>query len=312
MNQKKLSQSLDEVVSSVVNNVGVNLNTASVSLLKYVSGINASLARKIIQFRNEKGRIENRKQLNKIPGMGPKSFEQCAGFLKIPESAEPLDNTWVHPENYGVARELLTITTTSGTADKTLSSETISILMEKYGAGETTIRDIAGELQKPGRDMRENCPMPVMRKGVINFEDLAEGMMILGKIKNVVDFGAFVDLGLKESALLHISEMSDNFIKDPLETVKAGQELEFRIISLDLDRRRIGLSLKSEKTQAEAKAVKKQDMKREDNRKYDVKRADDRKPVKTASLKMKDQGHKSDDGTMYNPFAEVFSKSKKK
>jgi uncharacterized protein len=245
VNQKKLSDKLDEVVSSVVNNVGVNLNTASASLLRYVSGINGSLARKIVRYRDEKGRISSRDELTSVPGMGPKSFEQCAGFLKIPESAEPLDNTWVHPENYAVAREIRQALGDTSTATAGLGSAAMTALTEKHGVGASTVREIAEELKKPGRDLREGYPKPVMQKGVVAFEDLREGMMITGKIKNVVDFGAFVDLGIKESALVHISEMSDRFVKDPLEAVKVGDVLEFRIISLDAERRRIGLSRKS-------------------------------------------------------------------
>ncbi|MDR3247188.1 MAG: RNA-binding transcriptional accessory protein, partial [Treponema sp.] len=252
LNQKKLSETLDEVVASVVNNVGVNLNTASVSLLKYVSGINSTLAKKIVRYRDEKGRIENREELISVSGMGPKSYEQCAGFLKIPESPEPLDNTWVHPENYGVAREIRAMlgagpgaVTAAVTLTGSLSSTTIAELKEKHGVGDATISDIVEELKKPNRDPREGHPKPVMQKGVVNFEDLTEGMTVTGKIKNVVDFGAFVDLGIKETALVHVSELSDRFIKDPLEVVKVGDVLDFKIISLDTDRRRIGLSRKS-------------------------------------------------------------------
>ncbi|GHV88902.1 tex protein [Spirochaetia bacterium] len=242
VNQKKLSETLDEVVSSVVNNVGVNLNTASASLLRYVSGINGSLAKKIVKYRDEKGKIASREELVTVPGMGPKSYEQCAGFLKIPESEDPLDNTWVHPENYEAARIIKNTITTTGNLNKTEAAE----LKEKYGVGDTTINDIVEELKKPNRDPREGYPKPIMQKGVVTFEDLHEGMMITGKIKNVVDFGAFVDLGIKETALVHISEMSDHFVKDPMDAVKVGDVLEFRIISLDLDRRRIGLSRKSD------------------------------------------------------------------
>ncbi|MDR3337624.1 MAG: RNA-binding transcriptional accessory protein [Treponema sp.] len=242
LNQKKLSETLDEVVSSVVNNVGVNLNTASVSLLKYVSGINSSLAKKIVKYRDEKGKISCREELTTVPGMGPKSYEQCAGFLKIPESVDPLDNTWVHPENYEIARNIKNTITTTGN----LNTAEAASLKEKYGVGDTTINDIVEELKKPNRDPREGFPKPIMQKGVVTFEDLKEGMMITGKIKNVVDFGAFVDLGIKETALVHISQMSDHFVKDPLDAVKVGDVLEFRIISLDLDRRRIGLSRKSD------------------------------------------------------------------
>jgi uncharacterized protein len=256
VNQKKLSETLDEVVSSVVNNVGVNLNTASASLLRYVSGINGSLAKRIVKYREEKGKIAGREELTAVPGMGPKSFEQCAGFLKIPESADPLDNTWVHPENYEIARNIRdTITVTSNPWLGNLSPEVSARLKEQYGVGDTTIKDILEELKKPNRDPREGYPKPVLQKGVLVFEDLHEGMMITGKIKNVVDFGAFVDLGIKETALVHISEMSDHFVKDPLDVVKVGDVLEFRIIGLDQDRRRISLSRKSEPKRGEDAAL---------------------------------------------------------
>jgi uncharacterized protein len=248
VNQKKLSDTLDEVVSSVVNNVGVNLNTASISLLRYVSGINTSLAKKIVKYREKKGKIGSRAELVSVSGMGPKTFEQCAGFLKIPESSEPLDNSWVHPENYAVAREIQKTyqqTSTSSATTASLGSAAVKILKEKHGVGETTIRDIAEELKKPNRDPRDNYPRPIMQKGVVTFEDLREGMMITGKIKNVVDFGAFVDLGIKETALVHISEMSDQFVKNPMDAVKVGDRLEFRIINLDKERRRISLSRKT-------------------------------------------------------------------
>jgi uncharacterized protein len=251
VNQKKLSETLDDVVSSVVNNVGVNLNTASVSLLKYVSGINSGLARKIVQYREEKGRIASRQELTAVPGMGEKTFEQCAGFLKIPESAEPLDNTWVHPENYPAAREIRAVLqSASGNSaasgiSAALSATVTSGIAEKYGIGGATIHDILEELRRPGRDPREDYPAPIMQKGVVTFEDLAEGMKVLGKIKNVVDFGAFVDLGIKETALVHISELSDRYIKDPMEVVKVGDILDFTIIGLDRDRRRISLSRKN-------------------------------------------------------------------
>jgi uncharacterized protein len=251
VNQKKLSETLDEVVSSVVNNVGVNLNTASASLLRYVSGINRSLARKIVKYRDEKGKISSREDLCAVPGMGPKSYEQCAGFLKIPESPETLDNTWVHPENYEIARNIKNTITVTGN----LNAAEMAALKEKYGVGDTTINDIVEELKKPNRDPRDGYPKPVMQKGVVKFEDLSEGMMITGKIKNVVDFGAFVDLGIKETALVHVSEMSDRFIKDPLEAVKVGDVLEFRIIGLDQERRRISLSRKSGAAPAGGKAA---------------------------------------------------------
>jgi uncharacterized protein len=242
VNQKRLSESLDEVVGSVVNNVGVNLNTASHALLRYVSGINTGLSKKIVKYRDEKGKITGRDQLKAIPGLGDKTYEQCAGFLKIPESENPLDNTWVHPENYPLAEEVLPIIR----AGSDPSHEQRAALKAKYGVADITLDDIILELKKPNRDPREGFPKPILSKGVVKFEDLAEGQKVAGKVKNVVDFGAFVDIGIKESALIHVSEMSDRFVKDPLEVLKVGDVREFRIISLDLARKRIGLSLKSE------------------------------------------------------------------
>ena len=242
VNQKKLSDTLDEVVGSVVNQVGVNLNTASASLLKYVSGINSSLAKKIVKYRDENGKITSREDLKKVSGLGPKAFEQCAGFLKIPESANPLDNTWVHPENYAVAGEILPLVQKK----EKISAELRKQLEEKYSVGEMTINDIIDELAKPNRDPRDGYPAPIMQKGVVKFEDLTVGMKVTGKIKNVVDFGAFVDIGLHETGFVHISELSDSFVKDPMDVVKVGDVKEFMIISLDADRMRIGLSLKSD------------------------------------------------------------------
>ena len=241
VNQKKLSDTLDEVVGSVVNNVGVNLNTASASLLKYVSGINSSLAKKIVKYRDENGKITSREDLKKVSGLGPKAFEQCAGFLKIPESSNPLDNTWVHPENYAVAEEILPLVQKK----EKISADLKKQLEEKYKVGETTINDIVEELAKPNRDPRDGYPAPIMQKGVVKFEDLSVGMKVTGKIKNVVDFGAFVDIGLHETGFVHISELSDSFVKDPMDAVKVGDVKDFTIIGLDADRLRISLSLKS-------------------------------------------------------------------
>jgi len=243
VNQKRLSETLDEVVESVVNRVGVNINTASHMLLKYVSGINSSLAKKIVKYRDDNGKITSRDQLKGVSGMGEKSYEQCAGFLKIPESPNPLDNTWVHPEHYALASEILD----GVRAGKDPSKEQRASLKEKYSVGDTTIDDIVAELKKPNRDPRDDYPKPVLQQGVLAFEDLKEGMKVTGKVKNVVDFGAFVDLGIKESALIHVSELSDHFVKDPMDVLKVGDVKEFRIISLDLARKRIGLSLKSER-----------------------------------------------------------------
>ncbi|MDD7416040.1 MAG: Tex family protein [Treponemataceae bacterium] len=242
VNQKKLSETLDEVVGSVVNQVGVNLNTASYHLLKYVSGISGSLAKKIVAYRDANGKIKSREELKGISGMGEKTFEQCAGFLKIPESSNPLDNTWVHPENYAVADEILPLVKSKAGVDE----NTKKSLEAKYSIGDTTISDIIDELKKPNRDPREEFPKPIMQKGIVNFEDLKEGMKVTGKIKNVVDFGAFVDIGLHETGLIHVSELSDSFVSDPMEVVKVGDIHEFTIIGLDTDRRRISLSLKSD------------------------------------------------------------------
>ncbi|MFA6938135.1 MAG: Tex family protein [Treponema sp.] len=242
VNQKKLSDTLDEVVGSVVNQVGVNLNTASASLLKYVSGINSSLAKKIIAYRDANGKITSREDLKKVSGLGPKAFEQCAGFLKIPESSNPLDNTWVHPENYEVAKEVLPLVQ----KNEKVSADLKKQLEAKYKIGDTTITDIVDELAKPNRDPRDGYPAPIMQKGVVKFEDLTVGMKVTGKIKNVVDFGAFVDIGLHETGLIHVSELSDSFVTDPMEVIKVGDIKEFTIIALDTDRRRISLSLKSD------------------------------------------------------------------
>jgi uncharacterized protein len=315
-----------------------------------VSGINRSLAKKIVKYRDEKGKIASREELTAVPGMGPKSYEQCAGFLKIPESADPLDNTWVHPENYEVARVIQqrlgggTITVTGNLPE----SETES-LKERYGVGNTTISDIMEELRKPNRDPRDGYPKPVMQKGVVSFEDLHEGMMITGKIKNVVDFGAFVDLGIKETALVHVSEMSDRFVKNPLEAVKVGDVLEFRVISLDRERRRIGLSRKSgQGTESRGQEAGRQEQRGgppEKRRTAGAGKAGapagpasaeqlaersggkgsapertpagrngrpERRPPYGDRPRQDNRSRSDDDGTMYNPFAEVFKKMREK
>jgi protein Tex len=241
VDQKSLSAKLDEVVGSVVNNVGVNLNTASASLLRYVSGIGLSLARKIVRHRDAAGAILSREALMRVPGMGPKTFEQSAGFLKIPESPEPLDNSWVHPENYELAREVRTISTKGAPVAGAKRAE----LKERHHVGDATLDDILAELAKPNRDPRDEYPAPLLDQGLLGFEELAEGMKVHGRVKNVVDFGAFIDIGIKETALVHVSEMSNSFVKDPMSVLKVGDTREFRVISLDPVRRRIGLSLRS-------------------------------------------------------------------
>mgnify|MGYP003292545306 FL=1 len=318
VNQKKLSDTLDEVVGSVVNQVGVNLNTASYMLLKYVSGINSSTAKKIVAYRDSNGKIKSREELKKVPGLGPKAFEQCAGFLKIAESEDPLDNTWVHPENYDAAREVLPLIQNN----EKIPAELIKKISEKYNIGETTVNDIVEELQKPNRDPRDGYPAPIMQKGVVQFEDLKEGMKVTGKIKNVVDFGAFVDIGLHETGLIHVSELSDNFVKDPMEVVKVGDVHEFTIIGLDQDRRRISLSLKSDAasriehngmgakkesgTGAKRVVIVKKGTKPETTGK--AKEMNYQNKDRNSDRRNQRQFEGSDDGMSYNPFAALLKK----
>ena len=323
VNQKKLAEQLDEVVGSVVNQVGVNLNTASYMLLKYVSGINATTAKKIVAYRDANGKITSREDLKKVPGLGPKAFEQCAGFIKIPESTDPLDNTWVHPENYTVAREILPYVKEG----KKLPADLKKKLMETYNVGETTLNDIIDELGKPNRDPRDGYPAPIMQKGVVKFEDLTVGMKVTGKIKNVVDFGAFVDIGLHETGLIHISELSDSFVSDPMDIIKVGDVKEFTIIALDTDRRRISLSLKSDAGQRLAGASTGSASAGEHRTTSGGKKvvvikkgagangaSAGNRPANrdfTRDRPRTDRPRRDDDGMTYNPFAAAFAKMKK-
>lgn len=315
VNQKKLAEQLDEVVSSVVNNVGVNLNTASYMLLKYVSGINTSTAKKIVAYRDANGKIKSREDLKNVPGLGPKAFEQCAGFLKIAESSDPLDNTWVHPENYDAAREVLPLIQKG----EKVSDDLIKKTAEKYKLSETAVKDIVEELQKPNRDPRDGYPAPIMQKGVLLFEDLREGMKVTGKIRNVVDFGAFVDIGLHETGLVHLSELSDNFVENPMDVVKVGDVYEFTIIQLDKDRRRIGLSLKSDAASRAGTGQKSVSQKHEQKsgkasangrRVVVVKKGEKNSAEGNANRdnKKRQNFNGSDDGMSYNPFAAFFNK----
>lgn len=312
VNQKKLSETLDEVVGSVVNNVGVNLNTASASLLKYVSGITSATAKKIVAYRDANGKIKTREELKNVSGLGPKAFEQCAGFLKIPESENPLDNTWVHPENYAVAGEVLPMIKSG----EKISSDFKKKITEKYSIGETTINDIIDELAKPNRDPRDEYPAPIMQKGVVNFEDLKVGMKVTGKIRNVVDFGAFVDIGLHETGLIHISELSDNFVSDPMDVIKVGDVKDFTIIDLDTARKRISLSLKSDaatrgsgvkperaKSQSGAGGTKKVVVK-----KGSFPQTKNARPPQENRRPPRERHNYNDDGMHYNPFAELLKK----
>lgn len=310
VNQKKLAEQLDEVVSSVVNNVGVNLNTASYMLLKYVSGINTSTAKKIVAYRDANGKIKSREDLKNVPGLGPKAFEQCAGFLKIAESSDPLDNTWVHPENYDAAREILPLIQKG----EKISNDAIKTLAEKYKLSEQTVKDIVDELQKPNRDPRDGYPAPIMQKGVLQFEDLKEGMKVTGKIKNVVDFGAFVDIGLHETGLVHLSELSDNFVSDPMDVVKVGDIYEFTIIALDKDRRRISLSLKSDAASRAGTGQKSSPNREKNSQNSDkkrvvvVKKGDSSRKNQNYNENRQNRSYKNDDGTTYNPFAALLKK----
>lgn len=315
VNQKKLAEQLDEVVSSVVNNVGVNLNTASYMLLKYVSGINTSTAKKIVAYRDANGKIKSREDLKNVPGLGPKAFEQCAGFLKIAESSDPLDNTWVHPENYDAAREVLPLIQKG----EKVSDDLIKKTAEKYKLSETAVKDIVEELQKPNRDPRDGYPAPIMQKGVLLFEDLREGMKVTGKIRNVVDFGAFVDIGLHETGLVHLSELSDKFVENPMDVVKVGDVYEFTIIQLDKDRRRIGLSLKSDAASRAGTGQKSVPQKHEqksgnasaNGRRVVVLKKGEKNSAEgnaNRDSKKRQNFNGSDDGMSYNPFAAFFNK----
>lgn len=235
LNQAKLDDALTGVVEDSVNRVGVDLNTASPSLLKYVSGISTKVANGIVSHREEKGSFKSRQELLKVKGLGDKTFKQCAGFLRIPEGTEPLDNTGVHPESYVVARKLVKI----GYKDKELPT-----LAEDLDVGLPTLTDIVMELEKPGRDPRDEMPKPILREDILKLEDLAKDMVLNGTIRNVVDFGAFVDIGVKQDGLVHVSQLSDRFIKHPKEVVKVGDIVKVKIIDVDKAKGRISLSMK--------------------------------------------------------------------
>lgn len=235
VDQKELELSLNNVVEDSVNNVGVNLNTASVSLLNYVSGISNRVAKNILEYRTEHGKFNSREELKEVKGLGPKTFEQAAGFLRIPDSQNPLDNTAVHPESYKIAKELL---------GKDLDIIDLKKVSEDLNVGELTLKDIIEELKKPGRDPREDMPKPILRADVLSIDDLEIGMQLKGTVRNVVDFGAFVDIGVKNDGLVHISEISDKYIKHPSEILKVADIIDVKIISIDKKRQKIGLTMK--------------------------------------------------------------------
>ena len=251
MNQKRLGEALGGVVEDCVNSVGVDLNTASPALLSYVAGINGTVAKNILKYREEHGKFTARKELLKVAKLGPKAYEQCAGFLRLPESNMPLDRTGVHPESYAAAEGLLRLCgygladvaekKVSGLAKKVKSPEKTAA---ELGIGVPTLEDIMRELEKPGRDPREDAPAPVLRSDVLSMEDLKEGMVLTGTVRNVIDFGVFVDIGVHQDGLVHISQICDRFIKHPLETVKLGDVVQVKVLSVDLEKKRIALTMK--------------------------------------------------------------------
>lgn len=253
MPQKRLNETLDGVVEACVNSVGVDLNTASAPLLARVAGLSASTAKNVVAWREENGAFASRAQLKKVKGLGPKAFEQCAGFLRIPGAKKALDGTAVHPESYPAAEKLLSL---CGFADKDIGTEAIQALPKKAkeigfaalcaetGAGEPTLKDIIAELLRPGRDMRDELPAPMLRSDVMSLEDLKPGMELMGTVRNVIDFGAFVDIGVHQDGLVHISQLSDKFIKHPSQAVKVGDVVKVKILDVDQKKKRISLTMK--------------------------------------------------------------------
>lgn len=251
MNQKKLGEALGGVVEDCVNKVGVDLNTASASLLEYISGISKAIAKNIVAYREENGRFESRKELLKVAKLGPKAFEQCAGFARITGGKNPLDATSVHPESYEAAQKLLesmgyTLEDITGGRLTGISRKIRDYkkLSRELGVGEITLRDIVKELEKPARDPRDEMPRPVLRTDVLDMKDLKEGMILKGTVRNVIDFGAFVDIGVHQDGLVHISEISEKYIKHPLEAVSVGDVVDVRVLGVDLKKKRISLSMK--------------------------------------------------------------------
>ena len=256
MPQKELEQALDAVVEDCVNAVGVDLNTASPSLLRRVSGLTAATAKNIVAYREENGAFASRAQIKKVPKLGPKAFQQCAGFLRVPESRNILDNTAVHPESYEAAEGLLALTGHSladvkaarlGNLAKELAAYGEQKAADALGIGLPTLRDVAAELQKPGRDLRDSLPQPILRTDVLELKDLKPGMILSGTVRNVIDFGAFVDIGVHQDGLVHVSEIADRFIKHPSQVLTVGDVVKVKVLTVDEKKKRIGLSIKQAK-----------------------------------------------------------------
>ena len=251
MNQKKLSEALQGVVEDCVNRVGVDLNTASASLLEYISGINKTIAKNIVAYREENGVFTSRRELLKVPKLGPKAFEQCAGFTRIQGGRNPLDATSVHPESYKAAEALLK---RLGFALSDVTAGGVPGIGKKVGdykklageleIGEITLRDIVKELEKPARDPRDEMPKPILRTDVMDLADLKPGMILKGTVRNVIDFGAFVDIGVHQDGLVHISQITERYIKHPLEAVSVGDVVEVKVLSVDAQKKRISLTMK--------------------------------------------------------------------
>ena len=253
MPQNRLTEVLTGVVEDCVNSVGVDINTASPSLLSYVSGLNMSIAKNIVAYRAKVKGIKNREELLSVPKLGPKAYEQCAGFLRVIGGEEILDNTAVHPESYSATRKLLKLFNMNENDIKEGNVNNLPSLIKLKGEekvakeceiGLPTLEDITKELLKPGRDIRESMPKPVLRSDVITMEDLKEGMVLNGTVRNVIDFGAFVDIGVHQDGLVHISQISDSYIKHPSEVLKVGQQVEVKVLGVDLAKKRISLTMK--------------------------------------------------------------------
>ena len=253
MPQKRLEEALDGVVEDCVNSVGADLNTASPALLAHIAGLNAAVAKNIVSYREENGAFRSRSELKKVPKLGPRAFEQCAGFLRVPESKNPLDRTGVHPESYKAAEALLALCgfRPVDAADGRLAelrgrAEALGLaaLAEKLGLGVPTLSDIIDELMRPDRDVRDELPPPLLRTDVLDLKDLREGMILKGTVRNLTDFGAFVDIGVHQDGLVHVSQICDRFIKHPSERLRVGDVVEVRVLSCDVKKARISLTMK--------------------------------------------------------------------